>query len=150
MNLQPCAIGNRQSAIGNLAVGTDLVLISRIEDLIARYGVRFMARVYTEREVADCGGRVASLAARWAAKEAVAKAFGTGIGAVGFRDIEVLRAGSGRPELQLHGAAAALARQQGLTTWAISLSHDGGMALAFVVAVGKEARDAREDPGRRR
>ncbi len=120
----------------SLAVGADLVAISRVAAVIAQYGDRFTARVYTERELQACAGRIESLAARWAAKEAVAKALGTGIGPVAFREIEVIGGERGRPELVLHGRAKALAAEQGLTSWALSLSHDGDFALAFVVALG--------------
>jgi len=119
-----------------LAVGADLVAISRIAALIERYGERFTQRVFTDHEREDCAGRIESLAARWAAKEAVAKALGTGIGRVAFREIEVISGEGGRPELALHGRALALAAEQGLTSWALSLSHESGLALAFVVAVG--------------
>lgn len=119
-----------------LAVGTDLVEIARIATLAEQYGERFTRRVFTERELADCAGRAESLAARWAAKEAVAKALGTGIGPVAFREIEVVRESAGQPALRLHGAAAQLAAGRGLAQWALSLAHDGGLALAFVVAVG--------------
>lgn len=118
-----------------LAAGTDLVQIDRVATLLERHGVRFAERVFTSGELADCTGQVESLAARWAAKEAVAKALGTGIGAVGFREIEVVRSDSGQPALRLHGAASTLAAERGLTQWALSLAHDGGLALAFVVAM---------------
>jgi holo-[acyl-carrier protein] synthase len=117
-----------------LAVGTDLVEICRIAALVERHGERFTGRVFTPGELADCGGRAESLAARWAAKEAVAKALGTGIGAMSWQEIEVLRGDSGCPTVQLHGRAATLAVERGLARWALSLAHDGGMALAFVVA----------------
>lgn len=120
----------------SLAVGADLVEIRRVAALVERYGVRFTQRVFTAQEIAACAGRVESLAVRWAAKEAVAKALGTGIGQVAFRDIEVVSGEDGRPRLALRGRAMALATEQGLTSWALSLSHDGGLALAFVVAVG--------------
>lgn len=119
-----------------LATGADLVSVARIAALIDRQGERFLARVYTPAELAVCGGRAESLAARWAAKEAVAKALGTGIGAVAFREVEVLHDECRCPRLRLHGAAAELAVARGLTDWSISLAHDGGMALAFVVAIG--------------
>jgi len=117
-----------------LAVGVDLVEIRRIAALVERHGERFIGRVFTPGEVADCGDRAESLAARWAAKEAVAKALGTGIGVMSWQEIEVLRGESGCPSVQLHGRAAALAAERGLTRWALSLAHDGGLALAFVVA----------------
>ena len=118
----------------DLSVGVDLVEIRRIAALVERHGERFIGRVFTPGEVTDCGGRAESLAARWAAKEAVAKALGTGIGAISWQEIEVLRGESGCPSVQLHGRAATLAAERGLTRWALSLAHDGGMALAFVVA----------------
>ena len=117
-----------------LVVGVDLVEICRIAKLVERHGERFIGRVFTPGEVADCGGRAESLAARWAAKEAVAKALGTGIGAMSWQEIEVLRGETGCPSVQLHGRAAALAAERGLVRWALSLAHDGGMALAFVLA----------------
>ena len=120
--------------VDGLAVGVDLVEIRRIAALVEQHGERFTGRVFTPGEVADCGGRAESLAARWAAKEAVAKALGTGIGAVGWQEIEVMRGESGCPAVILHGRAATLAVDRGLTRWALSLTHDGGLALAFVVA----------------
>jgi len=120
--------------VNGLAVGADLVEIRRIAALLEEHGDRFTGRVYTPGELADCAGRAESLAARWAAKEAVAKALGTGIGAVTWQEIEVMRGESGCPAVALHGRAASLAAERGLTRWALSLAHDGGLALAFVVA----------------
>jgi holo-[acyl-carrier protein] synthase len=117
-----------------IAVGVDLVEISRIEGVLRRYGERFLRRVYTEQELAYAGGRLAALAARWAAKEATAKALGTGIGAVSFREIEVVCDGCGKPEIFLHHAAAQLATQRNLNRFVVSLSHAGGCAMAMVVA----------------
>lgn len=117
-----------------LAVGTDLVEVRRVAAAAERYGARFTERVFTPAELADCAGRAESLAARWAAKEATAKTLGTGIGEVAFREIEVVKDATGRPALALHGRAAALAAQRGLTQWALSLAHDAGLALAFVAA----------------
>lgn len=123
------------SAFCNLAVGADLVEVHRIAELVREHGERFTRRVFTAQEVADCNGRADSLAARWAAKEAIAKALGTGFGPVEHLDIEVVRDEVGCPHVRLHRAAAALSQTRGFTQWAISLSHDGGMALAFVVAM---------------
>jgi holo-[acyl-carrier protein] synthase len=119
-----------------LAAGTDLVEIERIAATLDRYGERFLRRVFTLDELIASNGSPASLAARWAAKEAVAKALGTGIGPVAFRDIEIILDDCRCPSLQLHGAAQALAAERGLTEWAVSLAHDGGLAMAFVVAKG--------------
>lgn len=117
-----------------LSVGVDLVEIDRVEKLLRRYGWRFTQRVYTSNELQDCGSRVESLAARWAGKEAVAKALGAGIGQVCFKDIEITQLAAGKPQIKLLGTALKMAQEMGLTSWAISLSHDGGLALAFVVA----------------
>ncbi len=120
----------------SLRVGTDLVEIARLEQVIARHGERFLQRIYTPQELEDCAGKLPSLAARWAAKEAVAKALGTGIGPVAFREIEVRRGPQREPILHLHGNAAALAADLGLTEWALSLSHTDRYAVAMVAAVG--------------
>jgi holo-[acyl-carrier protein] synthase len=101
-----------------LAAGTDLVEIHRIAAVLERHGDRFLQRVFTPEELAACEGRPDSLSARWAAKEAVAKALGTGIGEVAFREIEVVRDDCGCPSLRLHGAAATLSAERGLTQWA--------------------------------
>ena len=119
-----------------LSTGIDLIEIQRVADVIERQGERFLRRVYTPRELSDCGGQNESLAARWAAKEATAKALGCGIGDVGFQEIEVRRDENGAPSLHLHGAAARMAEEQGLSTWSISLSHSQSHAIALVVAVG--------------
>ena len=119
-----------------IAVGVDIVEISRIEAVLKRHGDRFLRRVYTDQELAYVCGRPSALAARWAAKEATAKALGTGIGPVDFRDIEVICDAQGKPELHLHGNAARLAARLHLSQFALSLSHAADYALAFVVAQG--------------
>lgn len=119
-----------------LAVGVDLIEIGRVERVLRRYGERFLRRVYTERELAYAQGRAAALATRWAAKEATAKAFGTGIGVVRFNEIEIVCDEHGKPELQLHGRAARLAAQRRWQHFAVSLSHAGDYAMACVVIQG--------------
>lgn len=120
-----------------LRTGVDLIEIERVKVTLARHGERFLARVFTAREQAACAGRVESLAGRFAAKEAVAKALGTGIWRQGiaWADIEVTRGPEREPQLVLHGAAAARAAELGLRTWSLSLSHDRTHAVAFVVAL---------------
>ena len=119
----------------NLASGIDLIEIQRLEDAIGRHGERFLERIFTPRELAEVGDSVASLAARFAAKEAVSKALGTGIGAVGWGDIEILRGAQREPVLHLHGAAARLAEEKNLTAWSISQSHTASHAIAMAVAL---------------
>jgi holo-[acyl-carrier protein] synthase len=119
-----------------LAVGVDMIEISRVQTVLERHGDYFLGRVYTQAELAYAKGRASALATRWAAKEATAKALGTGIGAVGFQDIEVVCDAQGKPELLLHGKAARLAARLQLNQFALSLSHTAEYALAFVVAQG--------------
>lgn len=115
--------------------GIDLIDICRVAAGIERFGERFLQRFFTPGERADCEDRPGRLAARLAAKEAVAKALGTGIGAVRWRDIEVrCAAEDGRPVLHLHGAAAGVAGGLGLTQWDVSLTHTDGQAAAVAVA----------------
>ncbi len=114
-------------------IGVDIIETERVAQSIARFGDRFLNRVYTEHELAYCQGQVGSLAARWAAKEATAKALGCGIGRVSWREIEVVGASNQRPVLRLHGAAAELAGQLGIFEFAISLSHAREYAVAFVM-----------------
>lgn len=121
-----------------LRTGVDIIEIERVRQAIERHGDRFLQRVYTPGELACCGHRVESLAARFAAKEAVAKALGTGIwrNGINWIDIEVLKDGTtGAPQLWLHGAAAAVATSTNLHTWSVSLSHDRTRTVAMVVAL---------------
>ncbi len=121
-----------------LRTGVDLIEIERIKRAVDQHGDRFLERVYTATERQDCQQRVESLAARFAAKEAVAKALGTGIWRQGVEwvDIEIVRdPTSGAPSLLLHRAAADHAQHLGLTEWSVSLSHDRERAIAFVVAM---------------
>jgi holo-[acyl-carrier protein] synthase len=115
------------------AIGVDIIEIERIAAIIDRFGDRYLQRVYTNRELAYCNGRTTSLAARWAAKEATAKALATGIGAVDWQEIEVVNADNGCPSLILHGKAVDLAEQKGISEFAVSLSHTKDYAVAFVV-----------------
>lgn len=121
-----------------LVTGVDLIEIERIEAALHRHADRFLNRVYTLRERTYCGARIESLAARFAAKEAAAKALGTGIwrSGVTWTDIEVVNdPATGTPKVYLHNAAAARAIALNLTEWSISLSHDRTRAIAFVVAL---------------
>ena len=119
-----------------LATGVDLVEISRIKAAIERHGERFLKRVFTTREVELAEGDVAFLAARFAAKEAVSKALGTGLGKVSPLHIEVLRNEVNAPVLFLQSEAQQRANLLDLQTWSISLSHTATHAIALVVAVG--------------
>ena len=101
---------------------------------LSRWGERFLNHIYTPAEVALCRGKAPALAVRFAAKEAVMKALGTGTHGVGWRDIEVLPDSRGKPGVNLYGRAKARAEELGMYDIAISLSHSQEYAVAFVVA----------------
>jgi holo-[acyl-carrier protein] synthase len=117
--------------------GIDLVEIGRIQQSMDRYASRFLNRVYTAAEQAYCLSKrnaAESLAARFAAKEAGAKALGTGISfGVSWLEIEVVREASGRPTLRFHGRAAQIAAALGATHAALSITHTASLAMASVV-----------------
>lgn len=123
-----------------LRTGVDIVEIQRLEQVNPAIRERFIRRVFTPLEIELARGSYASLAGRFAAKEAVSKALGTGIGPVSWQDIEIRRDASGAPVLHLHGRAAEVARLLGLTTWSVSISHGRTHAVAMAVALG-EGRD---------
>ena len=116
-----------------LVSGVDIIEIHRIRDVAKRYGERFLRRVYTEGEIAYCRDRAPQLAGRFAAKEAVMKALGTGVRGVRWKEIEVLRKRGQAPTVQLHGAALIRAKRLGIDHLSVSLSHSQEYAVAFVV-----------------
>ncbi|HLK37267.1 MAG TPA: holo-ACP synthase [Polyangiaceae bacterium] len=122
----------------DIAVGTDLVLVSHVESSIANFGDRYLQRVYTEGELDYClaqrDGPALHLAARFAAKEATIKALAPGVEALGWRSIEIRRRPGGACDVVLHGPAHLLARRRGVRRLAISMSHDGEYATAVVLA----------------
>src|SRR5882757_7346850 len=122
-----------------LGLGTDLIEIKRVQQSIDQFGDRFLHRVFTEGEIAYCQRKkkhsAESFAARFAAKEAGAKALGTGISrGVSWKEFEVRREASGRPTLHLSGRAAELAEAMGVRRLQLSLTHSRELALAVVVA----------------
>jgi holo-[acyl-carrier protein] synthase len=118
-------------------IGVDIVDIARIQALLDRYGKRFLARVYTEAEVEYAmrgANRAERLAGRFAVKEAVMKALGTGKSqGILWRDVETLRGPMGRPVVSLHRQAGAWAEKRGGGAVHVSITHDGGKAVAFVI-----------------
>lgn len=126
-----------------LGTGMDLVPIARLTRFRDRFGERGLARLFTAGELAYClplARPSASLAVRFAAKEAFFKAAGTGYGAGGrWTDVEVQRLPSGQPLLLLHGAAATLARRQGVERVHLTLSHTAELGAAFVLLEGQGA-----------
>lgn len=120
-----------------LRTGVDVVEIERFERLNPEIKPRFLKRVFTPQELATCNGSSASLAGRFAVKEAVAKALQTGIGPVSWQDIETLEGESGEPLLALHGEAALLAEKLELHHWSISISHTNTIAVAVAIAMSE-------------
>ena len=116
-----------------LTVGVDIVEIDRVEDAIKRRGERFLNRIYTDAELILYRERMSELAARFAGKEAVMKALGTGIRGVGWKEIEILPNRRGKPIVMLHGRAKERAKLLGLKAVEISLSHSKQFAVASVV-----------------
>ena len=120
-------------------IGTDLIEIVRIQRAIEK-NPHFMERVYTANEIAYCRRKKnawQSFAARFAAKEAVSKALGTGIGPVGLMEIEILNAENGQPKVVLHGKALELAADRNIQQVHISLSHSEAYAMATAVLEGE-------------
>jgi holo-[acyl-carrier protein] synthase len=115
--------------------GVDIVEVDRLDRAILRHGDRLFERFFTPQELIDSSGHTPALAARFAAKEAVAKALGTGIGVVGWKEIEVINGPLRQPVLHLHGDAARLADEMGIVSWSISLSHTHEHALAIAIAI---------------
>ena len=113
--------------------GVDIIEIPRIRRVVERYGQRFLQRIYTNQEVAYCRGRAPQLASRFAAKEAVMKALGTGVRGVRWRDIEVVRNRGQAPVIRLHGTALARAERLGINHLSVALSHSREYAVASVV-----------------
>jgi holo-[acyl-carrier protein] synthase len=123
-----------------LAHGVDIVEVERVSELLERFAERFEQRVFTKQELEDSGGlknRSQHLAARFACKEAVLKALGTGLaGGISWHDVEVVRLPTGQPTVQLANVAQRRAMSLGIAQWSISLSHTREHAVASAIAWG--------------
>lgn len=120
----------------NLRSGIDTIEISRLAEIQEPIRNRFIARVFTPTETTQANNRNEVLSGLFAAKEAVSKALGTGIGVVSWQDIEILHLPSGQPTVTLHGNAKKTALKLGLQSWSVSISHDRTKAIALAVAIG--------------
>ena len=122
-----------------VGLGLDATDIRRVADILARYGDRFLHRVFTDREIAYCNRRrnpVPHLAGRFAAKEAAMKALGTGHSrGVLWKEVEVVRE-KGPPRLELHGSAARLAARMRVRSSLLTITHSESLALAQVLLLG--------------
>jgi holo-[acyl-carrier protein] synthase len=125
------------AAIDSLECGVDLIEINRFTTLDPAIRRRFIKRVFTPAEIELCGDRDQHLAGRFAVKEAVAKALGTGIGPISWQEIETLADENQAPILHLYGQARLTADELKLTLWSVSITHTRELAMAFVVAAGE-------------
>jgi holo-[acyl-carrier protein] synthase len=114
--------------------GVDIIEINRLAEINPAIRERFIARVFTEKEIEICKGNNINLSGRFAAKEAIAKALGTGIGEIHWKDIEILQKENGEPVVNLHAKAKEKEKELEISQWALSISHSRYLAIAFVVA----------------
>jgi holo-[acyl-carrier protein] synthase len=114
-------------------IGVDIIEIDRVGEVIKRWGDKFLKRVFTPVELGLYGQRNASLAARFAAKEAVLKSLGACDRGISWQDIEVLAEANGKPTVSLKGKAEEAAQELALKTLSVSLSHSQDYAVAFAV-----------------
>lgn len=121
----------------NIRTGIDIVEIHRLAEISPAIRRRFIQRVYTPAELAVIGDDNEALAGRFAAKEAVSKALGSGIGYVRWQDIEVLDGPYGEPVLNLYGNAVKIAERLALVAWSVSISHSRTQAVAVAVAISQ-------------
>lgn len=119
----------------NVAVGVDIIEVDRVRKVYERHGERFLKRVFTELEVRQCRGKVTRLAGRFAAKEAISKALGTGLHGVAWREMEVVQLRSGRPTVRLYGNAKKRAELLGLTAFDVSIADLQTFSIAIAVAL---------------
>jgi holo-[acyl-carrier protein] synthase len=119
----------------NVAVGVDIIEVERVRGVYERHGERFLRRVYTEQEIRQCRGKAARLAGRFAAKEAISKALGTGLRGVAWHEMEVVQLRSGRPSVRLHGNAKKRAEQLGISAFDVSIADLALFSIAIAVAV---------------
>lgn len=123
-----------------VGIGVDLCDTNRVRSLLDRYGDRFVNRVFTERERGYCRNerrRHECLGGRFAAKEAALKAIGTGLSqGIRWRDVELVSSERQPPRIEWHRRAAEIAAERGMKTCHVTITHDGGMAVAVVILEG--------------
>jgi holo-[acyl-carrier protein] synthase len=119
----------------NVAVGVDIIEVERVGKVYTRHGERFLKRVFTEQEIRQCRGKVTRLAGRFAAKEAISKALGTGLHGVAWREMEIVQLRSGRPTVSLHGNAKRRAEYLGINAFDVSIADLVQFSIAIAVAI---------------
>src|SRR5436305_1403692 len=118
----------------NIAVGIYIIEVDRVRKVYEHHGERFLQRVFTEREIQQCRGKINRFAARFAAKEAISKALGTGIHGVAWREMEIVQLRRGRPTVRLHGKAKPRAQQLGISAFDVSMSDLAHFSIAIAIA----------------
>lgn len=130
---------NKKDNHPTIKIGTDICQINRIKSAYKHWGKRFLKRVLTNNEIKYVTSKkknlINRLAGRYAAKEAMSKVLGTGLKGVYFKEIEILRESSGAPKIVLHKRAKQKAKEKRLISFEVSISHERGFALAFVIGV---------------
>jgi holo-[acyl-carrier protein] synthase len=119
----------------NVAIGIDIIEVDRVRKVYQHHGERFLKRVFTEAEVLQCRGKANRLAGRFAAKEAISKALGTGLHGVAWREMEVVQLRSGRPTVTLHGNAKRRAQLLGISAFDVSIADLKDFSIAVAVAI---------------
>ncbi len=119
----------------NVAVGVDIIEVERVRKVYEHHGERFLQRVFTEMEIRQCRGKITRLAGRFAAKEAISKALGTGLHGVAWREMEVVQLRSGRPTVRLYSNAKQRAELLGLTAFDVSIADLQTFSIAIAVAL---------------
>ena len=119
----------------NVAIGIDIIEVDRVRKVYQHHGDRFLKRVFTEAEVLQCRGKANRLAGRFAAKEAISKALGTGLHGVAWREMEVVQLRSGRPTVTLHGNAKRRAQFLGISAFDVSIADLKDFSIAIAVAI---------------
>lgn len=132
-----------------VGIGTDITEVLRIAKMIEQHGELFISRVFTPREISHCSSRrhaTQNYAGRWAAKEAILKALGTGWRkGISWRDVEVVPQRTGPPVVELHAAAAEIAKRRGIDEVLISISHCRSHATAYCIAIGRDGEAMEEE-----
>jgi len=119
----------------NVAVGIDIIEVERVHRVYEKHSERFLARVFTQNEIQQCRGKITRLAGRFAAKEAISKALGTGMRGVKWREMEIVQLRSGRPSVRLHGIAKLRAEQLGLSAFDVSIADLAQLSIAIAIGV---------------
>lgn len=119
----------------NVAVGVDIIEVERVRKVYEHHGEHFLQRVFTELEIQQCRNKATRLAGRFAAKEAISKALGTGLHGLAWREMEVVQLRSGRPSVRLYGKARQRAELLGLSAFDVSIADLQTFSIAIAVAL---------------